>query len=72
MTDKLTTLDKLNHFRKKDKFSVSAWEERGLNPSDNEVCNRLQNLFNECADNLIEAINSDLNTKQLKNILKSG
>ena len=70
MTDKLTTLDKLNHFRKKDKFSVSAWEERGLNPSDNEVCNKLQNLFNECADNLIEAINSDPNTKQLKSILK--
>ncbi|KQM56827.1 hypothetical protein ASE55_19430 [Chryseobacterium sp. Leaf201] len=70
MTDKLITLNKLNHFRKKDKFSVSAWEERGLNPSDNEVCDRLQNLFNDCADNLIEAINSDFNPKQLKSILK--
>jgi hypothetical protein len=71
MTDKQTTLDKLNAFRKLDKFSTSAWEKRGLNPSDNEMCNRLQNLFNDCADNLIEATNSDFKPRQLKSILKS-
>lgn len=71
MTDKQTTLDKLNAFRKLDKFSRSAWEQRGLNPSDNEMCNRLQNLFNDCADNLIEATNSDFKPRQLKSILKS-
>jgi hypothetical protein len=71
MTDKQTTLDKLNAFRKLDKFSSSAWEQRGLNPSDSEMCNRLQNLFNDCADNLIEATNSDFKQRQLKSILKS-
>jgi hypothetical protein len=71
MTDKQTTLDKLNAFRKLDKFSSSAWEQRGLNPSDSEICNRLQNLFNDCADNLIEATNSDFKQRQLKSILKS-
>lgn len=71
MTDKQTTLDKLNAFRKLDKFSSSAWEKRGLNPSDSEMCNRLQNLFNDCADNLIEATNSDFKPRQLKSILKS-
>lgn len=71
MTDKQTTLDKLNAFRKLDKFSTSAWEKRGLNPSDSEMCNRLQNLFNDCADNLIEATNSDFKPRQLKSILKS-
>ncbi len=71
MTDKQTTLDKLNAFRKLDKFSTSAWEKRGLNPSDSETCNRLQNLFNDCADNLIEATNSDFKSRQLKSILKS-
>ncbi len=71
MTDKQTTLDKLNAFRKLDKFSTSAWEKRGLNPSDSEICNRLQNLFNDCADNLIEATNSDFKPRQLKSILKS-
>jgi hypothetical protein len=71
MTDKQTTLDKLNAFRKLDKFSTSAWEERGLNPSDSEMCNRLQSLFNDCADNLIEATNSDFKPRQLKSILKN-
>lgn len=71
MTDKQTTLDKLNAFRKLDKFSTSAWEKRGLNPSDSEMCNILQNLFNDCADNLIEATNSDFKSRQLKSVLKS-
>ena len=70
MSDKQKTLDKLNAFRKLDKFSTSAWEQRGLNPSDSEMCNRLQNLFNDCADNLIEATNSDFKPRQLKSILK--
>lgn len=71
MTNKQTTLDKLNAFRKLDKFSTSAWEKRGLNPSDGEMCNRLQNLFNDCVENLIEATNSDFKQGQLKGILKS-
>lgn len=72
MTDKQTTLDKLNAFRMRDKFSTSAWEQRGLNPSNSEMCNRLQNLFNNCADNLIKATNSDFKPRQLKGILKKG
>jgi len=72
MTDKQLTLDKLYAFRKKDKFSNSAWEERGLNPSDSEICNKLQNLFNDCTDNLIDGINSDFNRRQLKSILKNS
>jgi hypothetical protein len=72
MTEKQTTLDKLNTFRKRDKFSTYAWEERGLNPSDSEMCNRLQKLFNDCADNLIEAINADFKPRQLKSILKNS
>lgn len=72
MTDKQITLDKLNSFKLKEKFSISAWEERGLNPSDSEMCIRLQNLFNDCADNLIEAINSDFKPRQIKGILKNS
>jgi hypothetical protein len=71
MNDKQTTLDKLYAFRKLEKFSNSAWEERGLYPSDSEMCNRLQSLFNDCADNLIEATNLDFKSRQLKRILKS-
>lgn len=71
MSDKQTTLDKLKAFRKRDKFSASAWEERGLYPSESEMCNRLQSLFNDCADNLLEATNSDFKPRQLKSILKN-
>ena len=70
MKNKQSTLEKLTAFRKQEKFSTSAWEERGLNPSDSEICNELQNLFNNCADDLIEATNSDFKPKQLKSILK--
>ncbi len=70
MTDPKTTLDKLNTFIQKDKFSIPAWEKRGLNPSDDEMCNRLQNLFDGCAENLIEATNKNYNSRQLKKILK--
>ncbi len=72
MSEKQANLDKLSAFRKRDKFSTSAWEERGLNPSDSEMCNRLQNLFNDCADNLTEAINLDFKPRQLKSILKNS
>ncbi len=70
MSDTQTILDKLNAFIERDKFSTSAWEERGLNPSEIEMCSTLQNLFNDCAENLIEATNSDFKPKQLKSILK--
>jgi Domain of unknown function (DUF4844) len=71
MTDKKITLDKLNAFRQLNKFSTSAWGKRGLNPSDSEMCTRLENLFNGCCDSLIEATNADFKSKKLKSILKN-
>jgi len=68
--NKEPTLSKLYAFKKRDKFSNSAWEERGLNPSNNETCEKLQSLFNDCADNLIEAIELDLKQNKIKGILK--
>lgn len=70
MIDKQTVIDKLSTFRNRDKFSTSAWKARGLNPSSSEICNKLQALFNDCASNLIEAINSDSKHVELKSILK--
>jgi hypothetical protein len=69
MQDKNQTLNKLIEFRQKDKFNNAKWQERGLNPSDIEICNTLQNLFNNCADNLIEGINANYSSKQLKGII---
>jgi hypothetical protein len=70
MTDRQSTLEKLNAFRQLDKFSNSAWNERGLNPSDSDMCSRLESLFNNCTDNLINAIGTGQNSTKLKNILK--
>lgn len=72
MTDKQITLDKLEAFKNRNKFSYSAWEERGLNPSANEISDKLEILFNKCTDELINAINLSLKTKQLKLILKQN
>ncbi|MCD9855278.1 DUF4844 domain-containing protein [Epilithonimonas sp. JDS] len=72
MTDKQITLDKLEAFKNLNKFSYSAWEQRGLNPSANEISDKLEILFNKCTDELINAINLSLRTKQLKLILKQN
>lgn len=65
-------IDKLLAFKQKDKFSPQAWNERGLNPSTDELCKKLTNLFNECADNLIIAVNKNVSIKQLKSVLKKA
>ena len=64
-------VDKLLLFRQRDKFSLSAWNDRGLNPSSVELCEQLTKLFHSGADNLIKAINNKCSEKQLKSILKS-
>jgi hypothetical protein len=72
MASQQSILDKLIAFKEHDKFSASAWNQRGLNPSDSTVSTHLEFLFNDCADNLIEAVRSDLASGQLKRILKKG
>ncbi len=70
MTDNQIVLEKLKIFRDSNKFSDSAWQERGLNPSATEMSNRLEKLFDECTDDLIEAVNKSFSPKQLKISLK--
>ena len=65
-------LNELNAFRQRDKFSISAWKDRGLNPSSSEMCAQLNTLFNDCADGLIKAVNQKMPAKQFKKILKTG
>lgn len=72
MDEKKNILLQLNTFKNLNKFSDSAWYKRGLNPSDNDICERLERLFNKSADSLIEAINSDYSTRQLKNVLENN
>jgi hypothetical protein len=70
-TDKQLS-DKLTVFRNRDKFSASAWNERGLNPSASELCMRIDTLLNDCSDCLIKAANQNATPKEFKQILKTG
>ena len=72
MENQQKVLDKLESFKKKHKFSTSEWNKRGLNPSNTETCDRLEQLFNDCTSNLISAVNSNATKRQLRKILKSG
>lgn len=65
-------VDKLLLFKQREKFSQAAWNDRGLNPSNTELCNQLTKLFDFCADNLIKAIGDKYSSRQLKSVLKSG
>jgi len=64
-------IDRLIEFKRRDKFSSAAWNERGLNPSSNELCQQLKVLFNSSVDNLVEAIDKKYSDRQLKTVLKN-
>jgi hypothetical protein len=66
------TVDKLLSFKQRDKFSQSAWNKRGLNPSSPELCSQMTKLFDLCADNLIKATEDKHTSRQLKSVLKAG
>jgi hypothetical protein len=65
-------VEKLLTFKKRDKFSAQSWEDRGLNPSDDTLCETLEALFNSCANSLIETIKEQGSSKQLKVVLNSN
>lgn len=71
MTLEQNRIDQLTAFRQRDKFSNQAWNQRGLNPSAWEVSSKLTEIFNKCADALIDAVRKNSTDKQLKSILKS-
>lgn len=64
-------IDQLTAFKHRDKFSEQAWNKRGLNPSSNELSSKLTQLFNSCADALIDSIKIKASEKQLKRALKT-
>ncbi|MBW8687972.1 DUF4844 domain-containing protein [Chitinophaga rhizophila] len=72
MREKEHIITALAGFRRKNKFSYSVFQERGLHPSDDELCSGLQALLNDCSDQLIVAVNSGVDEKKLAKILKSN
>ena len=71
MQTEQSQIDRLIEFKQRDKFSPAAWDDRGLNPSNDELCQQLKTLFNSCADGLLEAIDKKYSTRQLKKVLKN-
>jgi hypothetical protein len=64
-------VEKLNFFITKNKFSDSEWLKRGLNPSDENLCNTMNSIFNECAKSLMIEVQKEFNPKVIKSILKN-
>jgi hypothetical protein len=65
-------IEKLIEFQNQDKFSDEAWEERGLNPSDEVVCNRMNRIFNKTTQELIGKINSGAESNILHETLTAN
>ncbi len=64
-------IKQLKDFRQKHKFSDSEWEKRGLNPSDSDLCLKMETLFNDCADSLIDLVSRDQSGRLIKKELKT-
>src|SRR5687768_12972282 len=64
-------IDKLIEFKSRKKFSAEDWNERGLNPSSDQLCRHLSSFFNAAADKLIEKIKEGTSSRQIKALLKT-
>lgn len=62
----------LSNFKERGKFSYSAYRDRGLNPSDDEVRDGLERFFNHFADQLMAAARQDATEKEYKKLLKDA
>lgn len=65
-------IKQLKDFRQKHKFADSEWEKRGLNPSDSDLCLKMETLFNDCADSLIDLVSRNQSERLIKKELKTG
>ncbi|GGH23165.1 DUF4844 domain-containing protein [Mucilaginibacter phyllosphaerae] len=72
MTANIDKVNALTAFIQADKFGLREWGNRGLNPSDNEMCKFLQDTFNDIAEELKSTILADKKSSSLKPILKAG
>ncbi len=62
----------LEEFRDRNKFSESAWLERGLGYSEPHICEAMHIGFRETADLLISAVEKNASARKMKSILLSS
>lgn len=65
-------MNELQRFLKKNKFSNSEWENRGLNPSSLELSQKMNELLDDCCQNLIVLSENGATSKAFKKELKKG
>ena len=63
---------KLKMLRKKNKFADSAWEKRGLIPSDSKMSTDMNHKIDLCLDELLLKLQSDETDTQLYKIFSKG
>jgi hypothetical protein len=61
-------LDRLQSLLDKKKFADSEWENRGLNPSDSDLCEFMEVKFNACLNSLITLLSANYSEKILRMI----
>ncbi|SFQ47178.1 protein of unknown function [Hymenobacter arizonensis] len=64
-------ISQLRTFQARRKFANSEFELRGLMPSDSDLCTRLDELFFNCSQALIELIEQNYSLSQRKKYLKA-
>ncbi len=65
-------LIRLQFLLDKKKFASSEWENRGLIPSDSDLCEYMEGKFNSCLSSLIILVESNSSLKILKKELIKG
>lgn len=65
-------IERLKFLFDKRKFGDFEWEKRGLNPSNSELCEHLENNFNLCLSSLIILLEANSSGKILKKELNKG
>ena len=68
-TAQLSKIEQLEIFKRRDKFSNEAWDERGLNSSSTEICENLALLFDQTSDELSLALQQGYEGRRLKKVL---
>lgn len=64
-------ISELNDLKSKQKFSDEEWEKRGLNPSEKDLCIKLEIFFNNLLAKLISTCENKKSEKEIKNVLEN-
>lgn len=63
-------IDQIISFKTIDKFSDEAWNKRGLNPSSRGMSDKLNELLNQTAEELIKALQNEAQIPEIKSLFK--